>query len=179
MDPTLSLLDAIAFAAEKHKFQQRKGNHKIPYINHPVQVAKCIARAGEIRHVLLQAALLHDTLEDTDATEDEIETLFGKEVLSVVLEVTDDKSLPFQTRKDKQEEKAPHLSDIAAKIKLADKICNIKDVLHHPPDWDRRRKIEYFDWCNRVVNKLSYKQEELLKIFNETYTRGREELNKS
>ena len=73
---------------------------------------------------VILAAILHDTIEDTEATPDEIRSLFGEEVLGIVLECTDDKSLPYLDRKRLQIETAPHKSEKAKLVKLADKICN-------------------------------------------------------
>src|SRR5688572_32844604 len=93
------LLAAMKFAADKHRDQRRKDPVASPYINHPIVVAEVLARAGVADIVALQAAILHDTLEDTDTTPEEIEHNFGREVLDIVLEMTDDKSLPKDVRK--------------------------------------------------------------------------------
>src|SRR5205085_5102772 len=132
-----SLLKSARFAAEKHQHQRRKGASALPYINHPIQVAELLWDVGQVRdsNVLL-AAVLHDTIEDTATTPDEIEKLFGKEVLALVQEVTDDKRLKDAERKRLQMEHAPHLSPGAKQIKLADKISNLQDLTQDPPkDW--------------------------------------------
>jgi GTP diphosphokinase / guanosine-3',5'-bis(diphosphate) 3'-diphosphatase len=99
--------------------------------------------------------VLHDTLEDTETSPEEIRALFGAEVLGVVLEVTDDKALPKQRRKNLQIEHAPHLSSQAKLVKLADKICNLRDILLSPPaDWNLQRKQQYVLWTERVVAGL-------------------------
>src|SRR5579871_5119268 len=95
MQDQAALLTALHFAAIKHRDQRRKGHDQAPYINHPIEVAELLARvAGITDVVVLQCAVLHDTIEDTQTTAQEIEEQFGAEVRSVVLEVTDDKSLP-------------------------------------------------------------------------------------
>jgi (p)ppGpp synthase/HD superfamily hydrolase len=97
---TVRILSALHFAAEKHRDQRRKGAEASPYINHPIEVAEVIARRGGVTDpVVLQAAILHDTLEDTRTTHAELESVFGREVADVVLEVTDDKALPSEERK--------------------------------------------------------------------------------
>ena len=96
--------------------------------------------------------MLHDTIEDTETTEDELTTVFGSQVSSVVLEVTDDKSLEKHVRKQRQIEHAPHISTEAKLVKLADKICNLRDILASPPaSWSAERKQAYFDWAGKVV----------------------------
>src|SRR5262249_40434039 len=97
---TADLLAAAHFAAGKHRSQRRKNTDADPYINHPIAVANLLAGFAAVRDVpVLQAALLHDTIEDTETTPAEIEQLFGREVLTIVQEVTDDKSLPQAERK--------------------------------------------------------------------------------
>lgn len=127
------LLKAIRFSAGKHRNQRRKDSLKSPYINHPIDVAQLLWDVGGVRdvHVLL-AAILHDTIEDTRTRPDEIRDNFGDEVLSLVLEVTDDKSLPKPDRKRLQIETAPHKSVGAKLIRLADKCCNVRDIVSTP-----------------------------------------------
>ena len=153
-DPPLeALLTAARFAAEKHSKQRRKNSEASPYINHPITVAEVLARIGRIDDLaMLQAALLHDTLEDTETTAEELKARFGEEVLEFVKELTDDKSLPKQDRKRLQIEHAPQLSLRARQIKLADKICNVADInATQPMNWPLERKREYFDWAEKVV----------------------------
>jgi guanosine-3',5'-bis(diphosphate) 3'-pyrophosphohydrolase len=137
-DTTL-LLRALHFSAEKHRTQRRKDAEASPYINHPIAVARTLA-------------VLHDTIEDTETTPEELEALFGAEVRALVEEVTDDKSLPKHERKSRQIEHAPGASTRAKQIKIADKICNVRDVTHNPPSkWSHERKREYLDWTSEVV----------------------------
>lgn len=151
-----SILKAIRFSAEKHNDQRRKDSRSSPYINHPIQVAETLWTVGGVRdEALLVAAILHDTIEDTDTTPEEIRSQFGDEVLGLVLEVTDDKSLPKEVRKQLQIETAIRKSPKAKLLKLADKLCNIHDVTVFPPkDWSLRRKQEYLLWSEKVVKGL-------------------------
>jgi guanosine-3',5'-bis(diphosphate) 3'-pyrophosphohydrolase len=144
---------AVAFATEKHRNQRRKDADASPYINHPIALANVLANEGGVSDAtVLCAAVLHDTIEDTETTENELTTTFGSRVSSVVLEVTDDKSLEKHVRKQRQIEHAPHISTEAKLVKLADKICNLRDILASPPaNWSTERKQAYFDWASRVV----------------------------
>jgi guanosine-3',5'-bis(diphosphate) 3'-pyrophosphohydrolase len=147
---------ATGFAAWKHKGQMRKGEREIPYIHHPIEVTAVLAEIGNIDDLdVLQAALLHDTIEDTETNRDELETHFGSRVCAIVLEVSDDKSLDKPGRKARQVEHAPHLSNDAQSLKLADKISNVYDVAFSKPvDWAPQRQLEYFDWASQVVAGL-------------------------
>ena len=147
------LLAALNFAAVKHRNGRRKDKQASPYINHPIEVAQTLWQIGAVRDMItIIGALLHDTLEDTDTTATEIQDLFGTEVLSLVQEVTDDKSLPKLERKRLQIEHAPHHTTRAKQLKLADKICNIGDIGHSPPkNWSLQRCNEYLDWAEQVV----------------------------
>jgi GTP diphosphokinase / guanosine-3',5'-bis(diphosphate) 3'-diphosphatase len=149
-----SLLRALSFAAEKHRDQRRKGSNKAPYINHPIDVACIIAIDGGISDVsVLEAAILHDTIEDTDTTAAEIEEHFGADVASLVVEMTDDMSLPSAERKAHQVLRAPSLSTRAKYIKLGDKIANVRDIAHHPPpEWTLDRRKNYFEWTAKVID---------------------------
>jgi len=147
---------AVAFAAEKHRDQRRKDAHASPYINHPLALANVLANEGGIADInVLCAAVLHDTVEDTNTTFEEIDKEFGPSIAALVREMTDDKSLPKQTRKQLQIDHAHQASANAKLIKLADKICNLRDILRSPPaEWDHNRKIEYFSWAENVVAGL-------------------------
>jgi guanosine-3',5'-bis(diphosphate) 3'-pyrophosphohydrolase len=163
------LLKSLSFSAEKHRNQRRKDEQASPYINHPIKVVDTMWRIGQVRHMpALAAAVLHDTIEDTSATPLEIRDMFGDEVLKLVLEVSDDKSLPSQTRKQLQIEHAPLLSEAAKQIKLADKICNVYDVSHSPPkNWSLQRIQEYLEWCGKVVAGLRGTNPALEAMFDE------------
>ena len=156
MNEMQRLLEAVSFAALKHTDQKRKGARGEPYINHPLEVANLLANVGGVDDLeVLMAAILHDTVEDTGTRPEEITERFGERVCGLVLEVTDDKGLPKQTRKELQIEHAPHLSDDAKQIKLADKISNIHDITNDPPaDWSLQRRREYIEWGVAVVAGL-------------------------
>jgi (p)ppGpp synthase/HD superfamily hydrolase len=174
---TTILLKALRFAAEKHRDQRRKGTNSSPYINHPIEVAETLARSGVTDPVILQAAILHDTIEDTETTPEEIEREFGAEVRKMVEEVTDDKSLPKQERKRLQIEHAPHLSEGARQIKIADKLCNLRDVTHAPPDdWSLERRQEYLKWTENVVAGCRGLNCELENLYDATLDEGRKTL---
>ena len=166
------LLDAIAFAAEKHRNQRRKDAEASPYINHPLQVAHALASEGGVSDLkTLIAAVLHDTVEDTKTTFEELVERFGKKVTHVVKEVTDEKLLPKVQRKREQVERAPQLSKRAALVRLADKTCNLRDIATHPPkDWPLKRKQAYFDWAKDVVDGLPPVNRKLRKSFDAALT---------
>jgi GTP diphosphokinase / guanosine-3',5'-bis(diphosphate) 3'-diphosphatase len=153
---TGKLLEAIRFAAEKHRNQRRKDGDRSPYINHPIEVVQLLWEIGNVRDVnVLLAAILHDTIEDTDTRPAELRNRFGEEVLFFVLEVSDDKYLPKQERKRLQIETAPNKSYGAKLIKLADKSCNVRNLVTMPPeDWSLKRRQEYLLWSEAVVAGL-------------------------
>ncbi len=165
------LIAAIAFAADKHRNQRRKDADASPYINHPIALANVLANEGGVEDErALMAAILHDTIEDTQTTEQELVKLFGQEVSNIVQEVTDDKSLPKAERKRLQIEHAPTLSRRAKLVKIADKICNLRDIASQPPaNWSSERKQEYFDWAKAVVDGLRGTHPELERIFDEAW----------
>ncbi len=166
--PVSIVLAASAFAAHKHRDQRRKGAEASPYINHPIAVANVLANeAGITDSAILAAALLHDTIEDTDTTPRELEAAFGPSITSIVVEVTDDKSLLKHERKRLQIEHAATLSTAAKLVKLADKICNVRDMTQSPPvDWSPERKTEYFSWAQQVVDQLRGVSPILEKLFD-------------
>jgi guanosine-3',5'-bis(diphosphate) 3'-pyrophosphohydrolase len=172
---------SLAFSARQHRDQRRKDIHQSPYINHPIQVAEVLWRVGGVRDVItLSAALLHDTIEDTGATIEEITDQFGAEVCTVVLEVTDNKSLPKSDRKRLQVEHASHLSVRATLVKLADKICNVRDVGQNPPpNWTQQRCLEYLDWAASVVSQMNGDFPELKALFEHEVSGSRALLLKS
>lgn len=168
------LLHAACFAACKHTTQRRKDAQASPYINHPLALADVLANEAGVTDIhVLCAALLHDIIEDTETTAEDLRTAFGTAVAAIVLEVTDDKSLPKQTRKDLQVSHAAQLSPEAKLVKLADKICNLRDLVAAPPaDWPPARKREYFEWAKRVVDGMRGRHAVLESVFDEAYRRG-------
>jgi guanosine-3',5'-bis(diphosphate) 3'-pyrophosphohydrolase len=167
-DEVSSLFKAIRFASEKHKRQRRKDSEASPYVNHPIAVAEILWRVGHVRDfVTIIAGILHDTIEDTNTKPNELEKEFSKEIRSVVEEVTDNKSLPKAERKQLQIENSRYKSTPAKLIKLADKICNIKDIIESPPsDWSIDRKKDYINWAQEVVNQIRGTNTELEKYFD-------------
>ena len=144
---------ALDFAARKHSNQRRKGEAGEPYVNHLAEVARLVAEATDGQDTIaVLAALLHDAIEDTPTTREELEREFGREVAEVVVEVTDDKALPKTERKRLQVETAPAKSRRAKLVKIADKTSNLRGIANSPPvDWDLARQREYFVWAARVV----------------------------
>jgi guanosine-3',5'-bis(diphosphate) 3'-pyrophosphohydrolase len=165
------LIDALAFAALKHRDQRRKDPEASPYINHPIALSRVLSvEAGLHDARLLAAAVLHDTLEDTQTTFEELRERFGKTVATIVREVSDDKTLPKADRKRLQIEHAEHLSHPARLVKLADKICNIRDIAANPPrDWTLQRRREYFDWAKEVIDRIRGTNKTLENLFDEAF----------
>ncbi|WP_244817811.1 HD domain-containing protein [Caballeronia sp. Lep1P3] len=165
------VIRATAFAAQKHRNQRRKDAEASPYINHPIALADVLANEGGMDdEAVLVAAILHDTIEDTETSMDELIAHFGEEVAGIVAEVTDDKSLPKAERKRRQVEHAAHISEKAKLVKLADKICNLRDIAACPPaDWPVQRKREYFDWAKAVVDGLRGVSPVLEAVFDEAH----------
>ena len=174
------LLTALHFAADKHRDQRRKDEEASPYINHPIEVAELLARVGGVKDlVTLQGAILHDTIEDTNTTAEELEAAFGKEVRQVVEEVTDDQAVDKADRERLQIEHAPHLSERAKHVKLADKIANVRSVTETPPaKWPLSRRKEYLDWTEQVIAGVRGCNEPLEKFYDGLLARGRAVLGK-
>lgn len=174
-EPSALILKATKFAALKHRDQRRKDSVASPYIIHPVTVANELTQAGVTDPEIIAAALLHDTLEDTETTPAELLEAFGERVCSMVQELTDDKDLPKQERKRLQVEHAPGLSTGAALVKICDKIANITDVTHSPPpDWSSERRMQYLNWAASVVAGCKIDNEQLKQRFAVTLANGRE-----
>ncbi|MCU7924353.1 MAG: HD domain-containing protein [Candidatus Thiodiazotropha sp. (ex Dulcina madagascariensis)] len=165
------LMRTLAFAARKHRDQRRKDIEASPYINHPITLADILVNEGGVtdRETLI-AALLHDTIEDTDTTAEEIASEFGLVIAGLVMEVSDDGSLSKLERKELQIRHAPDLSHKARLVKLADKIANLRDIDQSPPaDWSLQRKQAYFDWAKAVIDGLRGTHEGLEAIFDAAY----------
>lgn len=171
---------AVCYSADKHRYQRRKGVDAPPYINHAIEVADLLANMGGVNELpTLLAAVLHDTVEDTDATYGELEKTFGREVRLLVAEVTDDKDLPKTERKRLQVEHAPSMSERAKQIKIADKICNVRDVTCDPPaDWSLKRRREYIAWAEKVVDGCRGANSNLSRYFDEVLSEAWSRLGK-
>ncbi len=155
LDAVRRILAAANFAAERHAAQRRKGHTAEPYVNHLLEVAELLARMMDSLDAnLIIAALLHDTIEDVGVTREEIAERFGEDVASLVAEVTDDKSLPKETRKALQIEKASGKSARAQALGAADKIANVRSIASSPPaNWSFERRVEYVRWARQVVGR--------------------------
>jgi len=167
------LFRALAFAAHKHRDQRRKDAEASPYINHPIALAEVLAGEGGVAEIeVLAAALLHDTVEDTDTSFEELERAFGARIAGMVMEVTDDKNLPKAERKRLQIVHAAGISPGAKLVKLADKICNLRDVADRPPaQWGIERRREYFEWAKQVIDGLRGVHPGLEAAFDAAYRR--------
>ena len=174
----LLLLRAVNFAAERHRNQRRKDEEASPYVNHPIAVSLLLADVGGVTDPeVLAAAILHDTIEDTRTTAEELQTAFGARIRSLVEEVTDDKSLAKEERKRRQIEHAQSLSVGAVLIKLGDKISNVSDVTNSPPaTWNTERRREYLDWAESVVSNCPKVNGKLETYFARVLKEGREKL---
>lgn len=162
------LYQAVEFSAEKHLGQIRKDAEKTPYIVHPLGVAKLLWEKGKVRDInVLVSALLHDTLEDTDATESEIESLFGQRVKEIVLEVTNDPLLSSQENKQRQIDHAPSLSTEGKLVKLADRLYNVQDLTPPPPSWSKEHIEGYYSWGEKLLLVLKGTNEGLEKALQE------------
>jgi guanosine-3',5'-bis(diphosphate) 3'-pyrophosphohydrolase len=167
-----SVIRAVEFAAQKHRMQWRKDSDASPYINHPIALMHVLCMDGGVNDpVVLPAAALHDTIEDTKTSAEELRAAFGYEFARLVLEMTDDKTLLKEERKRLQIEHAKYMSREGALIKLADKVCNLKDVSANPPaDWDLERRRDYFEWARAVVDGLPPVSAELRKLLDAANT---------
>lgn len=174
MKPMELVISALNFAAKKHRDQRRKDHAASPYINHPISLADILVNeAGISDESVIAAAILHDTIEDTDTTPDEIERHFGAKIRSIVEEVTDDMKLPREERKALQIRHASALSNEAALIKLADKIANLRDLNKTPPlKWSDERKQDYRLWAQQVISNIQDPDPRLLALFNEAVLRN-------
>lgn len=150
------ILQAIQFSAEKHRFQTRKNDLRTPYVSHCFEVAYKVMNVGQVRDLtIILASLLHDTLKSTQTTEEEIERQFGPDVAKIVNELTGNKKISLQEKKRQETINASYRSKPAAIVQLADTLCNILELLHHPPKgWSRTYIDQYFQWAQTVVDRL-------------------------
>jgi guanosine-3',5'-bis(diphosphate) 3'-pyrophosphohydrolase len=167
------VLEAADFAAERHRGQTRKGADAAPYINHPLEVSRVLCEEGGVTDPeLIAAALLHDTIEDTPTVYDDLAERFGERVAGLVVELTDDKRLPKQARKLEQVRHAPGLSPGAKLVKLADKLCNLREIIESPPaSWSAARRADYFTWSKEVVDGVRGANPALERAFDAVYSR--------
>jgi len=166
-------LEALYFAAVRHREQRRKGRNGAPYVNHLIQVALILRRHGLASEDLLCAAVLHDSIEDADVTFEEIEERFGASVARTVFEVTDDARLPLHERKMRQVTTAHLLTEGAQNLRVADKISNLHGLLTSPPEfWSIERKVAYFHWARSVVDGCTRARPALRLTFGEVHDTG-------
>lgn len=165
------IFKALEFASIKHRDQRRKDADASPYINHPIALTKVLCVEGAVTDVnVICGAILHDTIEDTETTAEELTVNFGEAISKIVQEVTDDKSLDKDVRKRLQVEHAAHASHQAKLVKLADKISNLRDIVNSPPaKWSPERKQEYFDWSKQVAEHIRDASPKLATVFDEIY----------
>lgn len=165
------VLRAARFAAWKHRDQRRKGRGAVPYINHPLDLAHVLWFEGAVTDPeILAAALLHDTLEDTQTTLQELQGEFGERIAGIVMEVTDEPTINWRARKKLQISRARLASLEAKQVKLADKICNLRSMVSSPPNgWTVERQRAYFDWSKEVVDQLRGANSELEQRFDQIW----------
>jgi len=174
------IMAAADYAAVCHKNQRRKDTEKTPYINHPIEVAEFLTSHGIADRNTIIAALLHDVVEDTDGTYEEIEQLFGKAVAEIVMECSDDKNLHKIMRKRLQIEHASHISDESKLVKLADKYSNVRGLLVNPPEaWSKIELIGYVYWAMAVCRKLYGTNRPIDKTLQELFKKHEIDTEKS
>jgi guanosine-3',5'-bis(diphosphate) 3'-pyrophosphohydrolase len=157
------LLEALDFAAERHSAQRRKGPDAAPYINHLIEVAMLVAGVGKVQDVeVLIAAVLHDVLEDTPTTAEEVEQRFGARVRGLVEALSDNKSLPRPRRRELTLEALPATEPLVKIIKLADLSSNIKRL---PDTWSQERKLEYLQWSEQAATICSAASQPLAELY--------------
>lgn len=163
------LLEALQFAAIKHQYERRGGYDRLPYINHLIKVVNgLVNRCGIMEDTLLLAAVLHDIIEDTDVTAEEIASRFGHAVAEIVLELTDDMSLSYDARKQRQLETAAELSRGARIIRMADKASNIEDIFTYPLDWPMEKKEAYLHNSIQIAAIIKGENPRLDQWFQQT-----------
>ncbi|NRB46338.1 MAG: HD domain-containing protein [Saprospiraceae bacterium] len=154
-DTLLPYFEALTFAAEQHKYQRRGGYDPLPYINHLIKVSTAIIQIGnEENPDIILASILHDIIEDSDTSHQDLKERFGVKVADIVMELTDDMALPYQERKALQIKGAQQLSAAARKIRIADKASNIQDIFTYPLDWKEEKKIAYLENSLNIVDQI-------------------------
>lgn len=172
--------EALAFAAEQHKYQRRGGYDPLPYINHLIKVSTAIIQIGkEEDSDIILASILHDVIEDSDTTFEDLQERFGVKVADIVTELTDDMTLPYQERKALQVKGAQQLSIAARKIRITDKASNIRDIFTYPLDWTEEKKIAYLENSLEVVDQLRGTHLALEAWFDQSVQFAREVLSQT
>ena len=181
MNDTVLITHALRFAAERHSSQRRKGQAKEPYVNHLAEVSELVADATEGKDVnLIAAALLHDTIEDTETSSDELIATFNNDIAQLVADVTDDKSLPKQDRKHLQVVNSRAQNMRVKLLKLADKTSNLRSLANSPPEnWNTEQKQAYIDWAIKVAAGLKGVNPWLEERFDEALRRAQQALQQT
>jgi (p)ppGpp synthase/HD superfamily hydrolase len=171
--------EAADFAARRHSGQQRKGRGSEPYVNHLAEVANLLSIATDGTDAeLVAAGWLHDTIEDTATTREELAQEFGERVTALVVEMTDDMTLPKQERRQKQIVDAPRKSPGAKLIKIADKISNIRArIVPQPNQGEHDDLIDYVAWAEKVVAGCRGVNAALDRMFDDTVKLARSALS--
>ncbi len=153
--PLNTVLDALVFAADWHNGQRRKDAVGSPIINHPIKVAQLLGTCGISDTTVLSAAVLHDVVNDTDATFEMLDARFGADITTLVRELTQAKGLKRDQRRQELLDASLKLSESAALIRLADKVCKLEDVIRSAPiGWSRQRRRDYSNWVREVTVSL-------------------------
>ena len=175
------ILDASLFAAEKHQNQTKNNEKKTPYIIHPIEVADIVMRVGHVyKQDVLVAALLHDVIEDTGASFEDIAKRYGIVASSYVKEMTEKKELSLKERKKAQIIGAFHQTPDVAVIKFSDKLSNLNTLLKNPPStWSRDKVDQYFLWAQSVIENLPESNQLLKKAVKQVITDYWEKQSKS
>ncbi|MBX2873176.1 MAG: HD domain-containing protein [Saprospiraceae bacterium] len=179
-DTLAPYFEALAFAAKQHQYQRRGGYDALPYINHLIKVSSAIIQIGkEEDENIIMASILHDVIEDSDTTFEDLKEQFGEAVAQIVTELTDDMELPYARRKALQVEGAGQLSAAARKIRIADKASNIRDIFSYPLDWTEEKKVAYLDNSLAVVDQIRGTHEDLEAWFDQSVQFAREVLSQT
>jgi guanosine-3',5'-bis(diphosphate) 3'-pyrophosphohydrolase len=167
---------ADSYADKAHTGQYRNGKPgatKVPYIEHPRAVARILhEEAGITDPVTLQAALLHDTMEDTGVTHANLVAEFGHDVADLVAELTNPADFGPGGKTAWQAAHAKKMSARAAQVKTADKTANLRDLVNSPPDWPTERRRKYFEDARQVVQAIGQPHPVLSKLFESTFLSG-------
>uniref|UniRef100_A0A8R1XYA5 Guanosine-3',5'-bis(diphosphate) 3'-pyrophosphohydrolase MESH1 n=1 Tax=Onchocerca volvulus TaxID=6282 RepID=A0A8R1XYA5_ONCVO len=150
------IIKAVDLAARRHRKQRRKDATQTPYVNHPIGVAYILTNEGQITDTAtVIAAILHDTVEDTKTTDEEIRRMFGDEIADIVKECTVVKSIKREIRMKSQLEKASKLSRKAKLVQLADKLYNIRDIERCTPcGWTKQHVAEYISFAKDLLSNI-------------------------
>jgi guanosine-3',5'-bis(diphosphate) 3'-pyrophosphohydrolase len=170
--------EAAELAARRHNGMARKGRGNEPYINHLAEVANLLAAATDGADAeLVAAGWLHDAIEDTETTREELAQKFSARVTTLVVEVTDEMTLPKSERRRLQVVDAPKKSAGAKLIKIADKISNIRArILPEPTSEERGDLADYTAWAEQVVRGCRGGNAWLDRTFDETVKLARSTL---